>query len=60
MVIPVSEKHLAGQNFHNDDEIKNEVEKWFQQQAINFNDSGMQKLIPRLKNVWTVTTTNKK
>ncbi|GBM35322.1 Histone-lysine N-methyltransferase SETMAR [Araneus ventricosus] len=41
-------RHIPGQNFHDDDEIINEVEMWFQQQVVNFYDCGIQKLVPRL------------
>ena len=41
-------RHLAGQHFDDDDEIKNEVEIWFKQQAVDFYDTGIQKLVPRL------------
>ncbi|GBN35982.1 hypothetical protein AVEN_9170-1 [Araneus ventricosus] len=41
-------RHLAGQNFHDDDEIKNEVEMWFRQQAVDFYDCWIQKLVPKL------------
>jgi hypothetical protein len=42
-------KHLAGQTFHVDEEVKNEVTTWLRAQAAEFYDIGMQKLVPRLK-----------
>ncbi|GBM08222.1 hypothetical protein AVEN_32768-1 [Araneus ventricosus] len=41
-------RHLARQNFHDDAEIKNEVEMWFREQAVDFYDCGIQKLVTRL------------
>ncbi|GBM40536.1 hypothetical protein AVEN_76942-1 [Araneus ventricosus] len=41
-------RHLAGQNLHDDDEIKNEVEIRFRQQAVDFYDCEIQKLAPRV------------
>jgi hypothetical protein len=41
-------KHLAGQKFHEDDEVKNEVITWLCAQAAEFYDIGIQKLVPRL------------
>jgi len=41
-------KHLAGKKFDNDDELQEEVMTWFKGQAPDFNDSGIQKLVPRL------------
>ena len=35
-------------NSSNDDEVQEEVMTWFKQQAANFYDSGIQKLVPRL------------
>ena len=46
-------KHLAGEKFDNNDEVQEEVMTWFKEQATDFYDSGIQKLVPRL-NVWTV------
>jgi hypothetical protein len=41
-------KHLAGQKFHEDEEVKNEVTKWLRAQTAEFCDNGMQKLVPKL------------
>jgi hypothetical protein len=41
-------KHLAGQKFHEDEEVKNEVTTWLHAQAAEFYDIGIQKLVPRL------------
>ena len=41
-------KHLAGKNFDDDDEVQEEVMTWFKGQAADFYDSGIQKLVPRL------------
>jgi hypothetical protein len=41
-------KHLAGKNFDDDDEVQEEVMKWFKGQAADFYESGIQKLVPRL------------
>ena len=46
-------KHLAGKKFDDDDEVQ-EVMTWFKGLAANFYDSGIQKLVPRLMNVWTM------
>jgi hypothetical protein len=35
-------------NRSNDDEVQEEVITWFRGQAADFNDSGIQKLVPRL------------
>ena len=42
------EKHLAGQKFHEDEEVKNEVTVWFLARAAEFYDIGVQNLVPRL------------
>jgi hypothetical protein len=41
-------KNLARKKFDDDDELHEEVMKWFKGQAADFYDSGMQKLVPRL------------
>jgi hypothetical protein len=41
-------KHLAGKKFEDDDEVQEEVITWFEEQAADFYDSGIQKLVPRL------------
>jgi hypothetical protein len=46
-------KHLAGQKFHEDEEVKNEVTTWLRAQAALFYDIGIQKLVPRLTNALT-------
>ena len=33
---------------HDDDEVQEEVMKWFKRQAANFYDSGTEKLVPRI------------
>ncbi|GFW47981.1 histone-lysine N-methyltransferase SETMAR [Trichonephila clavipes] len=40
--------YLGGNSFHDDDEIKEEVEMWFRQQAATFYDCVIQKLVHRL------------
>jgi hypothetical protein len=40
-------KHLAGKKFDDDDEVQ-EVMTWFKGQAVDFYDSRIQKLVPRL------------
>ncbi|GFV18687.1 uncharacterized protein TNCV_4755741 [Trichonephila clavipes] len=44
--------HLGGKSFHDDDEIKDEVEMWFRQQAATFYDCGIQKLVHRRNKCW--------
>jgi len=41
-------KHLAGKNIDDDDEVLKEVMTWFKEQAADFYDSEVQKLLPRL------------
>jgi hypothetical protein len=41
-------KHLAGQKFHEDEEVKNEVTTWLRAQAAEFYDIGIQKLVSTL------------
>jgi hypothetical protein len=41
-------KHLAGQKFHEDEEVKNEVTAWLCAQAAELCDIGTQNLVPRL------------
>jgi hypothetical protein len=41
-------KHLVGQKFHEDEEVKNEVTTWLCAQAEEFYDIGIQKVVPRL------------
>jgi hypothetical protein len=38
-------KHLAGQKFYEDEEVKNEVTAWLRVQAVEFYDIGIQKLL---------------
>ncbi|XP_049952649.1 histone-lysine N-methyltransferase SETMAR-like [Schistocerca serialis cubense] len=40
--------HLGEKSFHDDEEIKDEIEMCFQQQAATFYDCGIQKLVHRL------------
>ena len=42
-------KLLAGRKFDDDDEVQEEVMTWFKLQAADFCDSGIQKLVSRLK-----------
>jgi hypothetical protein len=42
------ETHLAGQKFHEDEEVKNKVTTWLCAQVAEFYDIGIQKLVPRL------------
>ena len=51
------QKYLAGKNFKDDDEVQEEVMTWFKGLAADFYDSGIQKLVPRLNNVWTMLVT---
>ena len=44
-----TKKHLAGENFDDDDEVQEEIMTWFREQAADSYDSGLQKLVPRLK-----------
>jgi len=41
-------KHLAGKKFDDDDELQEGVVTWLKEQAADFYDSGIQKLVPRL------------
>jgi histone-lysine N-methyltransferase SETMAR len=41
-------KHLAGQKFHEDEEVKNEVTAWLRALAAELYDIGIQNLVPRL------------
>ena len=43
-------KRLSGKKFDDDDEVQEEVLTRFKEQAANFYDSGIQKLVPRLNN----------
>jgi histone-lysine N-methyltransferase SETMAR len=38
---------LGGRRFHEDNEVKEAVNKWFSSQAVSFYDRGIQKLVPR-------------
>jgi hypothetical protein len=40
--------HIAGKKFDDDDETKNEVLRWLNEQTADFYDSGIKKLAPRL------------
>jgi len=40
-----------------DDEVQEEVMTWFKGQAAHFYDSGIQKVIPRPNNIWTMPAT---
>jgi hypothetical protein len=41
-------KHLTGEKFDDYDEVQEEVMTWFNGQAADFYDSGIQKPVPRL------------
>jgi hypothetical protein len=41
-------KNLAGQMFHEEEEVNNDVTTWLYEQTVRFCDTGIQKLIPRL------------
>ena len=41
-------KHLAGKKFEDEDEVLEELMTWFKGQRVDFYDSGIQKLFPRL------------
>jgi hypothetical protein len=41
-------KHLAGKKFDDVDEVQEVLMTWFKQQAAEFYDSGIQKLVPIL------------
>lgn len=41
-------KHVAGQKFHEEEEVKNEVNMWLRAQEAEFSDIGIQKLVPRV------------
>jgi hypothetical protein len=43
-----SVRGMAGQKFHEDEEVKNEVTAWLRAQAAEFYDVGIQNLISRL------------
>jgi GMP synthase-like glutamine amidotransferase len=38
-------RFLAGKQFHSDAEVKTTVNNWLQQQAVDFFDTGIQKLV---------------
>ena len=40
-------RFLAGKQFHSDAEVKTTVNNWLQQQAVDFFDTGIQKLVTR-------------
>jgi hypothetical protein len=40
--------HLAGQKFHEDEEVKKEVTMSLHVQEVKFYDTGIQKVVPRL------------
>jgi len=42
-------KHLVGKNFDDDDAVQEEVMTWFKGLVADFYDSGIHKLVPRLK-----------
>jgi elongation factor P hydroxylase len=44
-----SVRGMAGQKFHEDEEVKNEATAWLCAQAAEFYDIGIQNLVPRLK-----------
>jgi hypothetical protein len=41
--------HIAGEKFDDDDEAKDEVLRWPHEQAAEFYDTRIKKLVPRLK-----------
>jgi hypothetical protein len=43
-----SKRNLAGQKFHEDEEVKNGVTTWLLARAAEFYDIGIQNLVPRL------------
>ena len=42
------EERLTGKKFDEDDEVQEEFMTWFKGLAVDFYDSGIQKLVPRL------------
>jgi len=42
-------KPLAGKKFDDDNDVQGEDMTWFKRQVADFYDSGIQKLVPRLK-----------
>jgi hypothetical protein len=46
-LFPHLKKNLAGEKFEDDYELQKFM-TWFKEQAADFNDSGIQKLVPRL------------
>jgi hypothetical protein len=41
-------QHLAGQKFHEDEEVKNEVATWLRAKAADIHDVGIQELVTTL------------
>jgi len=41
-------EHLAGQKYHEDEEMKNKVTIWLRMQVAEFCDIGIQILVPKL------------
>jgi hypothetical protein len=41
-------REFIWEKFDDDDEVQEEVMTWFEEQAADFYDSGIQKLVPRL------------
>jgi hypothetical protein len=50
-------EHLAGRKFGDDDEVQEEIMKWFRGQAADFYDSGIQNWFQDLIYVWTMPAT---
>jgi len=50
------ESKQAGKNFDDDDEVQEEVMKWFKGPAADFYDSGYRSWFQDLINVWTMPT----
>jgi hypothetical protein len=42
-----SVRGMAGQKFHEDEEVRNEVTAWLRAQAVEFYDIRIQNLVPR-------------
>ena len=42
-------RFLAGKQFHSDAEVETTINNWVQQQAVDFFDTGIQKLVTRYK-----------
>jgi hypothetical protein len=50
-LFPHMKRFLAGKQFHSDAEVETIVNNWLQQQAVDFFDTGIQKIVTQYQSL---------